>query len=90
MPAPLYHFFSEGAWNIVYGWAREIIVEVGVMLLERGRVFAVGRAARYASLSSYFRVANDFSARVAFEQHTGQLWTPLLRADFPSIKYVLG
>lgn len=90
MPALLNHLFPQGTRIIVYRWMRELLAEGGLVLIERGRVFAVGRAARYASFSSHFRVPNVFSASAALGQHAGQLWDPLLSADFPRLNYLLG
>ena len=90
MPALLNHPFPQGTWIIVYGWMRKLLAEGGLVLIEQGRVFAVGRAARYASFSFDFCVPNVFSASAVLRQHAGQLWDPLLRADFPCLNYLLG
>jgi hypothetical protein len=91
MPPSFLLLFPEGTWKTIYGYGRELAVDVGTLLLEQGHVFAVGRATRYALLSLFFfPSAYVFSARDALQQHAGQLWEALERADFPSLKNMLG
>lgn len=40
--------------------------------------------------SSYLRVANVFSARVAFGQHATQLGDAIVEANIPQVKHLLG
>ena len=61
-----------------------------IRFLERAHKLADRRATMYASLSSYFRVANVFSATTAFWEHGAQLRDPMIFRDVSHWKHLLG
>ena len=54
MPAPLDYVFSPETWRVIFECAVALFIELGLVLLEQARAFAVDRAAKYVLLLILF------------------------------------